>query len=199
MSYFVELEFELVAVLVHVLQAFGHIPEADVGEDRLEARSSVREHTTHETRGEVAGKEAHVVQHHHEVGPSPELLVESVCQLEQTVHVLLEAAVALGSPHEPDLEDVDVATALDGLVARVVRHIVVLVLLEQVGCVHLIAVLKYSLQHSKFKVSLRGSEKCNWFHQDLSTVCLTRKAEHCSKAPMSLCGFQVTESALELR
>ena len=31
-----KLDFEIVAVLVHVLQTFGNIPEADVGEHGLE-------------------------------------------------------------------------------------------------------------------------------------------------------------------
>lgn len=48
----------------------------------------------------------------------------------------------LGLPHEPELEDVDVAAALDGLVARVVGHVVLLVLLEEVAGAHGVAALQ---------------------------------------------------------
>lgn len=42
----------------------------------------------------------------------------------------------LGLPHEPELKDVDVSAALDGLVPRVVGDVVLLVLLEEVASAH---------------------------------------------------------------
>lgn len=44
-----------------------------------------------------------------------------------------------GAPHEPELEHVVVAAALDNLVASVEAHIVLLVLLKQIISAHLIA------------------------------------------------------------
>lgn len=58
--------------------------------------------------------------------------------LEKMVNVFLVALVALRSPHQPQLEDVIVAAALDDLVARVVTNIVVFVLLEQIVGAHLV-------------------------------------------------------------
>lgn len=52
----------------------------------------------------------------------------------------------LGPPHEPQLEDVHVAAALQRLVPRVVGQVVVFVLLEEVAGVHLVAVLHQALQ-----------------------------------------------------
>lgn len=51
----------------------------------------------------------------------------------------------LGSPHEPQLEDVHVASALQRFVSGVVGKVVVFVLLEQVAGVHLVAVLHQTL------------------------------------------------------
>lgn len=45
-------------------------------------------------------------------------------------------------PHKPELEDVHVASALNGLVARVVRDIILFVLLEQVTSTHGVAALQ---------------------------------------------------------
>ena len=45
-------------------------------------------------------------------------------QVHQVVELFVEARVALGAPHEPQLEDVVVTAALDRLVAGVVREIV---------------------------------------------------------------------------
>lgn len=45
-------------------------------------------------------------------------------------------------PHKPELEDVDMSPALDGLVARVVGHVVLLVLLEEVAGAHGVAALQ---------------------------------------------------------
>ena len=74
--------------------------------------------------------------------------------------MFLEAAVALGSPHQPYLEDIDMSTTLDGLVTRIVRHIVVLVLLKQIRRVHLIAVLKDSLgKETKTSSSTRNTPR----------------------------------------
>lgn len=52
----------------------------------------------------------------------------------------------LGLPHEPELEDVDVPAALDGLVAGVVRDVVLLIWLEQVAGAHGVAARQDSLQ-----------------------------------------------------
>lgn len=52
----------------------------------------------------------------------------------------------LGTPHEPELEDVVVATALHGLVAGIVANVVRLVLLEQVVSGHLIRLKQQSLK-----------------------------------------------------
>lgn len=48
-------------------------------------------------------------------------------------------------PHEPQLEDVHVASTLQRFVPGVVRQVVVFVLLEQVAGVHLVAVLHQTL------------------------------------------------------
>ena len=63
----------------------------------------------------------------------------------ESVHLRLHAAHPLRPPHEPELEDVVVAAALDHLVARVVPHVVVLVLLEQVLRRHRVAVVEQAL------------------------------------------------------
>lgn len=44
-------------------------------------------------------------------------------------------------PHEPELENINMATALNGLVPRVVRHVVLLVRLEEVAGAHGVAAL----------------------------------------------------------
>ena len=64
----------------------------------------------------------------------------------EPVHLGLHAAHPLGPPHQPELEDVVVAAALDHLVARVVAHVVVLVRLEQVLRRHRVAVVEQALQ-----------------------------------------------------
>ena len=51
----------------------------------------------------------------------------------------------LGPPHEPQLEDVHVASTLQRLVPGVVGEVVLFVLLEQVAGVHLVAVLHQTL------------------------------------------------------
>lgn len=56
------------------------------------------------------------------------------------IDVLLVAGHSLRSPHEPEFEDVVVATALDHLIAGIVGDVVVFVLLEKVISTHLIAV-----------------------------------------------------------
>lgn len=49
--------------------------------------------------------------------------------------------VHLSLPHEPELEDIHVASTLNGLVARVVCDVVLFVWLEQVASTHGVAVL----------------------------------------------------------
>lgn len=85
------------------------------------------------------------MQHNLKVFSLLQLLVQNVGQLKQSIDMLLKPAVAFRSPHEPKLEHVHVSTALDRLVTRVVLHVIVLVLLEQVAGIHLIATLQYAL------------------------------------------------------
>lgn len=49
------------------------------------------------------------------------------------------AAGPLGSPHEPEFENIIMPAALDHFVAGVIAHVVLLVLLEQVFSAHLVA------------------------------------------------------------
>lgn len=51
----------------------------------------------------------------------------------------------LGSPHEPQLEDVHMASALQRFVPGVIGKVVLFVLLEEVAGVHLVAVLHQTL------------------------------------------------------
>lgn len=60
-------------------------------------------------------------------------------------HVSCIALPHLSSPHEPQLEDVHVASTLQRFVSGVVGKVVVFVLLEQVAGVHLVAVLHQTL------------------------------------------------------
>ena len=60
--------------------------------------------------------------------------VDILCEIHKSVDLRLKADVALGSPHEPELEDVIVASTLDRLVTSVVRHVVMLVTLEEIVC-----------------------------------------------------------------
>lgn len=50
--------------------------------------------------------------------------------VEQIVNAMLEARVAVRTPCDPQLEDVVVPPALDGLVARVIDDVILLVFLE---------------------------------------------------------------------
>ena len=61
------------------------------------------------------------------------------------VHLVFKSLCALGSPGQPELEDVVVSAALDHLVAGVIRDVVVLVLLEQVAGLHRVAVSQNTL------------------------------------------------------
>jgi hypothetical protein len=56
------------------------------------------------------------------------------------------ARTNLGAPHQPQLEDVVVSTALNHFVARVVSDVVVFVLLEQIIGAHLIAINQKTLR-----------------------------------------------------
>lgn len=51
----------------------------------------------------------------------------------------------LGLPHQPELKDVDVASALDGLVPGVVGDVVLFVLLEEVAGAHGVAACQDAL------------------------------------------------------
>ena len=48
--------------------------------------------------------------------------------------------------HEPKLEGVDLAAALDGLVAGVIAHVIELVLLEKVGGAGRVALVQEALE-----------------------------------------------------
>ena len=63
-----------------------------------------------------------------------------LAHLEKMFDVLLVAAHSFRSPHEPKLEDVIMAAALDHLIASIVGDVVVFVLLEKVVGAHLVAV-----------------------------------------------------------
>ncbi len=56
----------------------------------------------------------------------------SLGQAHQFINLLLESGITLGSPHQPQLEDVIVTSTLDGLVTGVIGDVIVLVLLEEV-------------------------------------------------------------------
>lgn len=103
-------------------------------------------------------------------------------------------------PHEPELEDVHVASTLNGLVPRVVRDVVLFVLLEQVTSAHGVAALQQSLRQTEHQANNQGGFCRRRAEESRSSVCLTlsrtRMAEHCRGTPIILCGFQVTELAL---
>lgn len=118
----------------------------------------------------------HAIKHHLVPLPVPDLVVEVLGQVQTLVDVLLKARGALqgetsrwglpkrssplrhvcscwldhvshlGLPHEPELEDVDVPAALDGLVAGVISDVVLLIRLEQVASTHGVAARQDSLQ-----------------------------------------------------
>lgn len=71
---------------------------------------------------------------------------EVLRQIHVALHLSAKAVCPFGPPDEPELEDVVVTAALDHLVARVVRHVVVFVLLEQVIGAHPVAVVQQTLQ-----------------------------------------------------
>lgn len=52
----------------------------------------------------------------------------------------------LGLPHEPELKDVDVSPALDGLVPGVIGDVVLFVLLEEIASAHGVAACQDALQ-----------------------------------------------------
>lgn len=70
----------------------------------------------------------------------------SLCGTEGGVHPLLHFLEAVAGQQEVQLEGVDLAAALEALVARVVAHVVELVLLEEVRGVGGIALLKNTLR-----------------------------------------------------
>lgn len=78
----------------------------------------------------------------------PDSLLKNQCGLPGSAATELISTLApphLSSPHEPQLEDVDVAPTLQRFVSGVVGQVVVFVLLEQVAGVHLVAVLHQTL------------------------------------------------------
>lgn len=58
-------------------------------------------------------------------------------------------------PHQPQLEDINVPSTLQSLVSCVVRQVVVLVLLKEIGSMHLIATLHQSLMDTKTQAQSR--------------------------------------------
>ena len=62
------------------------------------------------------------------------------------VHLVFKSLCALGSPGQPELEDVIVPPALYHLVPCVVRHVIVLVLLEQVPRFHRVTICQNALK-----------------------------------------------------
>lgn len=92
----------------------------------------------------------------------------------------------LSLPHEPELKDIDVPPTLDGLVSGVVRHVVMLVGLEEILGALLIACLQQTLTltHSWVNHLIQSvtqvSNKCELTdllsHQDGGT--LQRGAHH---------------------
>ena len=113
----------------------------------------------------------------------------------ECVHLRLHAAHPLRPPHEPELEDVVVAAALDHLVARVVGDVVVLVALEQVVGRHLVAADQEALQRKIIMPS--GQTSSSTCHKTALTFSLTCSVEHWRSVPISLWGFHVSESALK--
>jgi hypothetical protein len=105
----------------HFAQTSGNVPETDVYHFRF--------HDQVELVGLVLDALHHVLR-----------------QLHQPVHVLLEAVVALGSPLQPQFEDVVVAAALDHLVAGVVSDVIQFILHKQIIRRHLVAAHQQALQ-----------------------------------------------------
>lgn len=62
-------------------------------------------------------------------------------------------------PHQPELEDVYVATALNGLVPSVIGDIILLVRLEQVSRTHLVASLEDTLPQKSTHGNLYSQDR----------------------------------------
>lgn len=95
-------------------------------------------------------------------------------------------------------------STLQRLVSGVVRKIVVFVLLEQVAGVHLVAVLHKTLwseSQSIYRItSVNESRNAQHGAEKLRpTSSLTSRAEHCRGTDIILCGFHVTELALQFK
>ena len=99
--------------------------------------------------------------------------------------MVFETTSSLGFPPKPQFESIGSSSTLESLVARIVSDVVVFVGLEEVLGAHVVAGTQHSL--NRLIVCLLRFE---------GTLCLTSNAEHWSITPISLCGFQVTESAL---
>lgn len=68
--------------------------------------------------------------------------------------VIIPPTSHLGLPHEPELKDVDVSPALDGLVAGVIGDVVLFVLLEEVTSAHGVTACQDALQTAEHKDEL---------------------------------------------
>lgn len=121
----------------------------------------------------------HSVKHHLIPLPVLDLVIEVLREIQTLVDVLLKPDGALrgeeeqplyryppvatvgwaiipptshlGLPHQPELKDVDVSTALDGLVAGVIGDVVLFVLLEEVTGAHGVAACQDALHTAEHK------------------------------------------------
>lgn len=165
----------------HASQAGGDVPETDVGVLRLQkSRRQIKTHHSGYDFIPPGRRETHhSVKHHLIPLPVLDLVVEVLREIQTLVDVLLKPDGALrgdderplykdrpvtaagwviipptshlGLPHEPELKDVDVSPALDGLVAGVVGDVVLFVLLEEVTGAHGVAACQDALQTAEHR------------------------------------------------
>lgn len=96
-----------------------------------------------------------------------------------------------GSPLQPQLENVVVATALNYFISSIKLDIIQFVLHEEIIGSHLVTTHEQALNIEE--QSWRKNR--NLFKKHTSS--LKWIVEHCKRAPISLCGFHVTDCALE--
>ena len=140
-------------------QRLGLVPETHIDELRLQNNrtSTIKNRTVNASQGApdmptsvrcrmaVHDTVTYVTHEEAEAGTLLETRLQVARQLHQSIDTTLEADVAVSAPHEPQLEDVVVTSALYRLVARVVGDVVVLVGLEQVRGLHRIRSFQPSL------------------------------------------------------
>ncbi len=138
--------------LGHVPDGLGNVPETHVEELRLKPTSLKPFGTTLR----ISSTSTYVLKNELEFVFFVDEFDEIVPQLEHEVHVCLHAHTTLSSPHEPELEDVDMSPTLNGLVPCVIGHVVVLVLLEQIVRVQSVATFQQTLkQNSHYTLQLQ--------------------------------------------